>query len=328
RWRWTGLGSTEKYRARKGADERSLPGPSARERDALSIRTRRRPPGAPARRQCVRTDDSVEDRGIHGLRTADHHGDERRRGRARAIGAGRCDLSSGGSQGSGGGRARAARDDPRDAGGYGGGWPAGLPAIAHEECSLRTVRGIARRSAFERHGHARRSGVRSPAVKPLKVMVVAGARPNFVKVAPILKVMGAQPEHFLPVLVHTGQHYDNEMSDVFFRDLDVPQPDHLLGAGSGTHAEQAARVMVALERVLGMEAPQGVVVVGDVNSTMAAAATAEKKSIRTAHVEAGLRSYDRTMPEEGNRIVTDATDDPLLAPCEDADRNLRREGIP
>ena len=170
--------------------------------------------------------------------------------------------------------------------------------------------------------------MRSPAVKPLKVVVVAGARPNFVKIAPILKVMGAQPEHFLPVLVHTGQHYDTEMSDVFFRDLAVPQPDHLLGAGSGTHAEQAARVMVALERVLDMEAPQWVVVVGDVNSTMAAAVTAVKKRIRTAHVEAGLRSYDRTMPEEINRIVTDAVCDLLLTPSEDADRNLRREGIP
>jgi UDP-N-acetylglucosamine 2-epimerase (non-hydrolysing) len=166
------------------------------------------------------------------------------------------------------------------------------------------------------------------ASKPLKVLVVAGARPNFVKVAPILRAMAARPEYFLPILVHTGQHYDSNMSDVFFQDLAVPRPDHFLGVGSGTHAEQVARVMIALETILDMEAPQWVVVVGDVNSTMAAALTAVKKGIRTAHVEAGLRSYDRTMPEEINRIVTDAVCDLLLTPSEDADRNLRREGIP
>ena len=163
---------------------------------------------------------------------------------------------------------------------------------------------------------------------PLKVVVVAGARPNFVKVAPILKVMKAQPNYFVPVLVHTGQHYDSEMSDVFFSDLEMHKPDHYLGVGSGTHAQQMANVMLALEEVLDREEPMWVVVVGDVNSTAAAALTAVKKGIRTAHVEAGLRSYDRTMPEEISRIVTDSVCDLLLTPSEDADRNLQREGIP
>lgn len=165
-------------------------------------------------------------------------------------------------------------------------------------------------------------------MNPLKVVLVAGARPNFIKVAPILKAMNARPEHFSPVLVHTGQHYDPEMADTFFRDLAIPAADHCLGIGSGTHAEQTAKVMLAFERVLEMEKPSWVVVVGDVNSTVAAALTAVKKGVRTAHVEAGLRSYDRTMPEEINRIVTDVVSDLLLTPSEDACNNLRREGIP
>lgn len=160
------------------------------------------------------------------------------------------------------------------------------------------------------------------------MVIVAGARPNFVKVAPILKVMNAQPEQFQTVLVHTGQHYDDEMSGAIFRDLALDMPDHCLGVGSGTHAEQTAKVMLALDRVLDMEEPNWVVVVGDINSTAAAALTAVKKGIHTAHVESGLRSNDRTMPEEINRIVTDALCDLLLTPSEDADINLRREGIP
>lgn len=162
----------------------------------------------------------------------------------------------------------------------------------------------------------------------LKVLVVAGARPNFVKVAPILKALNARPERFVAVLVHTGQHYDTRMSDAFFTDLAMPKPDYTLGVGSGTHAEQTAKVMQTLEPVLDVERPAWVIVVGDVNSTVAAALTAVKKGIRTAHVEAGLRSGDRTMPEEINRIVTDAVCDLLLTPSEDADQNLWREGIP
>lgn len=162
----------------------------------------------------------------------------------------------------------------------------------------------------------------------IKVVVVAGARPNFVKVGPILKAMKARPEEFLPVLVHTGQHYNEEMSDAFFRDLAIDQADYYLSVGSGTHAEQTAKVMLALEPVLDKEQPDWVIVVGDVNSTAAGAVTAVKKGIRAAHVEAGLRSFDRTMPEEINRIITDSVCDLLLTPSEDADSNLLREGIP
>ncbi|MGH7831222.1 MAG: UDP-N-acetyl glucosamine 2-epimerase, partial [Candidatus Binatia bacterium] len=163
---------------------------------------------------------------------------------------------------------------------------------------------------------------------PLKVMLVAGARPNFVKIAPILKVMKNQPERFLPVLVHTGQHYDEAMSEAFFRDLALDPPDYHLGVGSGSHAQQTAQVMLALEKVLEREKPAWVVVVGDVNSTAAAAITAVKMGHLTAHVEAGLRSFDRAMPEEVNRVLTDAICHLLLTPSEDADQNLLREGIP
>jgi len=165
-------------------------------------------------------------------------------------------------------------------------------------------------------------------VASLKVVVVAGARPNFMKVAPILKVLETRSECFPPVLVHTGQHYDHEMSATFFRDLALQEPHHYLGIGSGTHAEQVARAMLALEPVLEAERPEWVVVVGDVNSTVAAAFTAVKMGIPTAHIEAGLRSYDRRMPEELNRVATDSICDLLLTPSEDADANLRREGIP
>ena len=163
---------------------------------------------------------------------------------------------------------------------------------------------------------------------PLKVALVAGARPNFVKVAPILKAMQRMPDAFSPTVIHTGQHYGAVMSENFFKDLGMRQPDYHLGAGSGSHAEQTARVMLALEPVLEQIQPDWVLVVGDVNSTVAAALTSVKQGFRTAHVEAGLRSFDRTMPEEINRIVTDSICDLLLTPSEDADQNLRREGIP
>ena len=161
-------------------------------------------------------------------------------------------------------------------------------------------------------------------------MLVAGARPNFMKIAPILHAL--IPAGHRPVLVHTGQHYDAGMSDAFFRDLGLPDPDHHLGVGSGTHAEQTARVMTAFEPVLVAERPDWVVVVGDVNSTLACALVAaklrESLGCRIAHVEAGLRSHDWRMPEEVNRVLTDRLADLLLTPSRDALPNLSAEGIP
>ncbi len=162
----------------------------------------------------------------------------------------------------------------------------------------------------------------------MKVILVAGARPNFMKVAPILKRLRAHPADFLPVFVHTGQHYDADMSEVFLADLGLPQPDYYLGVGSGSHAEQTAGVMKAFEQVALAERPDLVIVVGDVNSTLAAALVAAKLCVPVAHVEAGLRSFDRSMPEEINRILTDHLCDLLFTTCEDANTNLRAEGIP
>jgi UDP-N-acetylglucosamine 2-epimerase (non-hydrolysing) len=148
------------------------------------------------------------------------------------------------------------------------------------------------------------------------------------KIAPLIAEMRRRPERIDPILIHTGQHYDASMNDAFFRDLDIPRPDINLEVGSGTHAEQTGRIMIELERVLDPMKPDWVIVVGDVNSTMAGALVAAKLRIRVAHVEAGLRSRDRTMPEEINRIVTDAVADLLLTPSRDADQNLIDEGIP
>lgn len=161
----------------------------------------------------------------------------------------------------------------------------------------------------------------------MKVVSVVGARPNFVKIAPIVRAM-ERAGGYAHTLVHTGQHYDDSMSSVFFTDLGIPPPDMNLGVGSGTHAEQTAKVMVAFERIVCDTRPDVVVVVGDVNSTMAAALVCAKLFVPCAHVEAGLRSFDRSMPEEINRVVTDAVSDLLLTPSRDADDNLRREGIP
>jgi UDP-N-acetylglucosamine 2-epimerase (non-hydrolysing) len=159
------------------------------------------------------------------------------------------------------------------------------------------------------------------------VLHVAGARPNFMKIAPLMRelesVAGVRQ-----LLVNTGQHYDEQMARVFFRELGLPAPDRDLGVGSASHAVQTARVMTAFEPVCLETRPDLVVVVGDVNSTVAAALVASKLSIPVAHVEAGLRSRDRTMPEELNRIVTDQLSDLLLTPSPDADANLRAEGIP
>ncbi len=159
------------------------------------------------------------------------------------------------------------------------------------------------------------------------VLHVVGARPNFMKIAPILRAAETRGE-WRNMLVHTGQHYDAEMSDAFFRDLEMPAPDIHLGIGSGTHGAQTARVLEAMEQVLLTHAPDMVVVVGDVNSTLAAALAAAKMLIPVAHVEAGLRSGDRRMPEELNRILTDQLSSLCLIPSRDAEPNLRREGIP
>src|SRR4030095_14909175 len=162
----------------------------------------------------------------------------------------------------------------------------------------------------------------------LKVINVVGARPNFMKVAPIVAAMKRRPEAFQPLVVHTGQHYDAAMSDSFFRDLDLPQPDVHLGVGSGSHAVQTAAVMERFEPVVLQEKPDWVLVVGDVNSTIACALVCVKLGIKVAHVEAGLRSRDRTMPEEINRLLTDQIADLLFTPSPDADENLVAEGIP
>ena len=159
-----------------------------------------------------------------------------------------------------------------------------------------------------------------------KIMLVAGARPNFMKIAPLYRELRRHNDTFEPVVVHTGQHYDVNMSDVFFRDLEIPEPDVFLGVGSGTHAEQTAAVMVSFEKTCLEQRPDMVLVVGDVNSTMACTITAVKLGIPVAHVEAGLRSRDRTMPEEINRLVTDSISDLLLTPSRDGDENLLREG--
>ncbi|PYS98198.1 MAG: UDP-N-acetylglucosamine 2-epimerase (non-hydrolyzing), partial [Acidobacteria bacterium] len=162
----------------------------------------------------------------------------------------------------------------------------------------------------------------------LKVINVVGARPNFMKVAPVVEAMRRRAREFAPLVVHTGQHYDAQMSDAFFRDLGLPEPDVYLGVGSASHAQQTAAVMQHFEPVVVQERPDWVVVVGDVNSTLACALVCVKLAVPVAHVEAGLRSRDRTMPEEINRVLTDQVADLLLTPSADADRNLLAEGIP
>jgi UDP-N-acetylglucosamine 2-epimerase (non-hydrolysing) len=162
----------------------------------------------------------------------------------------------------------------------------------------------------------------------LNILLIVGARPNFMKAAPICAEMRRRPEEFSVKIVHTGQHYDAAMSDAFFADLGLPEPDFHLGVGSASHTGQTARIMLAFEPIVESERPDWVLVVGDVNSTMACALVCAKMGVKVAHVEAGLRSGDRTMPEEINRIVTDAVADLLLTPSPDADENLKREGVP
>lgn len=161
---------------------------------------------------------------------------------------------------------------------------------------------------------------------PATVHLIAAARPNFMKVAPLYHALAAADD-FTPVLIHTGQHYDTNMSDDIFADLGLPQPDHHLGVGSGSHAEQTGKVMIAYEKIALQSPPEWLIVVGDVNSTAACAMVGAKLHIPTVHLEAGLRSRDRDMPEEINRLVTDVLCDVMWTPSPDADENLRREGI-
>lgn len=161
---------------------------------------------------------------------------------------------------------------------------------------------------------------------PSEIHIIAGARPNFMKVAPLFHAL-KQETWCQPVLIHTGQHYDVNMSDAFFRDLQLPEPDHHLEVGSGTHAEQTGRVMMAYEKICFEHRPDWVVVVGDINSTLACALVAAKLCIPVAHLEAGLRSGDLTMPEEVNRIVTDSIANLLWTPSPDGDEHLKAVGI-
>ena len=162
---------------------------------------------------------------------------------------------------------------------------------------------------------------------PLRILCIVGARPNFMKIAPLMRVFRSAPESFDARLVHTGQHYDEAMKDAFFRQLNIPEPDIDLGVGSGSHAVQTAEIMRRFEPVLDELAPDFVLVVGDVNSTIACALVATKKDIAVVHVEAGLRSGDRRMPEEINRVLTDQISDLLFTTEPDGESNLLREGV-
>ena len=161
----------------------------------------------------------------------------------------------------------------------------------------------------------------------MRILYVVGTRPNLVKTAPVIGALRARLPDAGHTIVHTGQHYDRLMSEVFFEELGMPAPDHMLEVGSGTHAQQTARVMERLEPILTAERPDLVIVPGDVNSTLAAAITAAKSQIPLAHLESGLRSFDRTMPEELNRIVADQLSDQLFLHSDEAVANLRAEGI-
>ncbi len=160
-----------------------------------------------------------------------------------------------------------------------------------------------------------------------RIIIVAGARPNFIKIAPLISEFKRYRNHFETLLVHTGQHYDFEMSQIFFQNLNIPKPDVFLNAGSGSHAIQTARIMESFEKVVLKKRPDLVMVVGDVNSTLACSIVAAKLNVKIAHVEAGLRSFDRSMPEEINRVVTDSLSDFLFVSEPSGIRNLRREGI-
>jgi len=160
----------------------------------------------------------------------------------------------------------------------------------------------------------------------MKIDLIVGARPNFMKAAPLYHAMQGYPGEFEVRLIHTGQHYDEKMSDIFFHQLKLPKPDVYLGVGSGTHAVQTGAVMVEYEKLLLKEPADLVLVVGDVNSTLACALVAKKLHLKVGHIEAGLRSFDRQMPEEINRLVTDSIADYLFTTSRDADEHLKREG--
>jgi UDP-N-acetylglucosamine 2-epimerase (non-hydrolysing) len=174
--------------------------------------------------------------------------------------------------------------------------------------------------------HERAKQSEQQMTKPIKLLLVAGARPNFMKIAPVIREIKRRADTFSHVLVHTGQHYDEGMSDVFFRDLGIPKPDHHLNVGSGSHATQTANIMTSFEPVLEQEKPDCVLVFGDVNSTLACSIVAKKLCYPVAHVEAGLRSGDRTMPEEINRIVTDSISDYFFVTEESGMEHLKAEG--
>ena len=161
----------------------------------------------------------------------------------------------------------------------------------------------------------------------LKLINIVGARPNFMKIAPLMAEYRKYSQ-IDPLLVHTGQHYDQKMSGLFFEELGIPQPDINLGIGSGSHAFQTAEIMKAIEPVLQEHKPDALIVVGDVNSTIACGLVAVKMGIKLIHVEAGLRSFDRTMPEEINRLLTDSISDLLFCTEQNGVDNLKREGIP
>lgn len=160
-----------------------------------------------------------------------------------------------------------------------------------------------------------------------EIICIVGARPNFTKIAPIMEAMKTTAKNLTPYLVHTGQHYDEAMKDSFFKQLGIPEPDIDLGVGSGSHAVQTAEIMKRFEPVVDQRKPTAILVVGDVNSTIACALVASKKHIPVIHVEAGLRSYDRTMPEEINRVLTDQISDLLFTTEKSAHGNLHKEGV-
>jgi len=164
-------------------------------------------------------------------------------------------------------------------------------------------------------------------MRKIKVINVVGARPNFMKIAPIHALMLKNQDFFESILLHTGQHYDKELSEIFLNDLGLPEPHISLGIGSGTHSEQIGRIMISFEKVCCEVTPDLVIVVGDVNSTIACALVASKLQIPVAHVEAGLRSFDPSMPEEINRKVTDLLSQFLFTHSPEANQNLIREGI-
>lgn len=161
----------------------------------------------------------------------------------------------------------------------------------------------------------------------MKIILVAGARPNFIKIAPLYEELKKHKNYFHTLLIHTGQHYDFQMSEVFFKDLNIPKPDICLNVGSASHAVQTAHIMIEFEKIVMKENPDLIIVVGDVNSTLACSLVAAKLHIKVAHVEAGLRSFDRLMPEEINRKLTDCLSDYLFVSEETGLENLKKEGI-